>query len=566
MVKITPLPRPVSKQPAPQSPNLQSPNLQSPNLPISTLTPTAALLLSLLLSLFAIAPLFYPGYIQTHSGFVPLWNVADLRANGGWGWLPHIATSFDPLRSPGLLPYYLAALLPVPPVTAIKLVMGGSLLAGSVGMFLWLKSWLGQAGALVAALVYVYLPHQLATLYVRGAWGESLFLGLLPWAILAATYLVTSPRWVLLPVAAAFWLLLGLSHLGLTIWALFFISGLLLTVHLKQSLLPGLAALSGTVLATLITFSQAAPAESPVTLTDHFLYPFQLFSAYWGFGASRPGWADGLPLQLGLASLGLSFLAIILWQRQTQISRTDRRLLFFAITPLALIGLQLGLLSFIWRSPLALSLTYPWQLLSLTGLCLAVLAGAALWLEAQLSRLPLLAGVILLVTLSSYGYLEPQFIQAEEYNAPQAILGADHLLLLDHDLAVVTSADTAGLELGQTELPLAVAGPLQAHDTLLLKVTWQPLQTFDQDLKVFVHLVDPNGNVIVQFDGQPQAGQNPTSQWVPGTLIEDTYPLTLPAESPPGPYRLYVGLYDEATFERLPVPGDNEGRVILKVE
>jgi hypothetical protein len=76
-------------------------------------SPKACLALALILPIFAIAPLFYPGYIQTHSGFIPVWNVADLRANFDiWNWLPHIATHYDPLRSDGLLTYYLAGILP----------------------------------------------------------------------------------------------------------------------------------------------------------------------------------------------------------------------------------------------------------------------------------------------------------------------------------------------------------------------------------------------------------------------------------------------------------------------
>ena len=119
---------------------------------------------------------------------MPLWNVVDLRAKLGDGWwLPHLATSFDPLRSDGLWPYYLAAILPFEPLVAIKVVFGLAWLLGSVGMFLWLKNWLGQPGALVAALVYTYLPHQIVTVYVRGAWGEASFWGLLPWAVLAAS-------------------------------------------------------------------------------------------------------------------------------------------------------------------------------------------------------------------------------------------------------------------------------------------------------------------------------------------------------------------------------------------
>ncbi|MBI1876695.1 MAG: hypothetical protein HYR94_00365 [Chloroflexi bacterium] len=167
---------------------------QNNDIPISNLPSSSAaildsaksyLSLSLALAIFAIAPLFYPGSIQTHSGFVPLWNVADLRANlGNWRWLPHVATSFDPLRSDGLWPYYLAGILPFEPLVAIKMVLGLGWLLGSAGMFLWLKNWLGQPGALVAALIYTYLPHQITTVYVRGAWGEAFFWGLLPWALL----------------------------------------------------------------------------------------------------------------------------------------------------------------------------------------------------------------------------------------------------------------------------------------------------------------------------------------------------------------------------------------------
>jgi hypothetical protein len=176
------------------------------------------LILSLLLAIFAIAPLCYPGYIQTHSGFTFLWNVADLRANlGSWRWTPHIAIDFDPLRSDGLLPYYLAALLPLEPGSAIKVVLGLGWLLGNAGMYLWLRRWLGPPGALVAALVYTYLPYQIATIYVRGAWGEALFWGGLPWAIWAAGEQINRRTAVIfLSVIGLIWLLLAWSQLGLT--------------------------------------------------------------------------------------------------------------------------------------------------------------------------------------------------------------------------------------------------------------------------------------------------------------------------------------------------------------
>ncbi|RMF01740.1 MAG: hypothetical protein D6768_09935, partial [Chloroflexi bacterium] len=107
---------------------------------------------------------------------------------------------------------------------------------------------------------------------------------------------------------------------------------------------------------------------------------------------------------------------------------------------------------------------------------------------------------------------------------------------------------------------------LAPGQTLLLHVRWQPLAVFDRDLKVFVHLVGAGDAVLAQFDGPPQDGEYPTSRWIPGEIIADTYPLALPADAPPGPYRLFLGLYDESTLERLPVTGDSQGRVILEVK
>jgi hypothetical protein len=457
-------------------------------------------------------------------------------------------------------------------------VLGLGWLLGGAGMFLWLKSWLGHHGALVAALAYTYLPHQIATVYVRGAWGESLFLGLLPWAMLAVTFLVTSPRLLILPVAVSFWFMLGLSHLGLAIWAFIFVVLLLLIVHPRQSLLPILAALLGTGAAvTLYRFLSPVVVAPPISFTDHFLYPFQLFSAYWGFGPSRPGWNDGLSLQLGVAAVGLAIVAVFLWQHpasNSSIRRTDRRVLFFSGAVVIGVLLQLSPAAFVWNIPmppaysLAGTLTYPWQLLGLTGLALAVLAGVVLWLDPRLAHWPLFGAIIILIILSSYSYLAPQFVQVDQFVAegPQAQLGDTQLALLDHHFQVSISGNTAGLERGETAIPLAVHGPLQANQKLLLNVVWQPLHPFKENLKVFVHLVDPHGNVLAQYDGYPRSGDYPTSQWIPGELIEDSYPLQLPDNAPPGPYRAFIGLYNERTMTRLPVPTDPEGRVILDVK
>jgi mannosyltransferase len=69
---------------------------------------------------------------------------------------------------------------------------------------------------------------------------------------------------------------------------------------------------------------------------------------------------------------------------------------------------------------------------------------------------------------------------------------------------------------------------------------------------VFNHLTTDDGTLVAQADGWPQEGRMLTTQWQPGEYIEDSYTLAIPADAPPGPYTLYVGLYDAATNERQP--------------
>jgi hypothetical protein len=375
-------------------------------------------------------------------------------------------------------------------------------------------------------------------------------------------------------------LALGLSQLGLALWLLVFTVLLLLALQRSQALWPGLVAGLGVLGAGLIYLLLSPHTlfmTAPTVFVEHLLHPFQLFSAYWGFGPSRPGWNDGLSLQLGLAALGLAFLAVFLWQwYPAKPDRTGRFLLFCGGAALCLSLIQLNIASLAWNLPfwpgqaLSATLTYPWQLSGLIGLCCAALAGSVLPLDqsGQFNRLPWLASLVMMIILSVYPYLLPQFIQLDglPLDRPEAELGETQLALLKHDFKVATPGYTAGLDQSETTIPLAVYGPLQAGDRLVLEVAWQPLQTFAQDLKVFVHLVDANDQILAQFDGQPQAGTYPTSRWVPGEIIEDAYSIVFPANAPPGPYRAYIGLYDEPTLLRLPVPGDPAGRVVIEVK
>jgi hypothetical protein len=59
-------------------------------------------LLVVLLTVFAIAPLTYPGFFEAHSGFLPVFNATHLSDAPNWG---RVA---EPVRGEGKLPYLLA--------------------------------------------------------------------------------------------------------------------------------------------------------------------------------------------------------------------------------------------------------------------------------------------------------------------------------------------------------------------------------------------------------------------------------------------------------------------------
>ncbi|MCB0177814.1 MAG: hypothetical protein KDI62_06275, partial [Anaerolineae bacterium] len=85
---------------------------------------------------------------------------------------------------------------------------------------------------------------------------------------------------------------------------------------------------------------------------------------------------------------------------------------------------------------------------------------------------------------------------------------------------------------------------------------------------VFVQLLNDAGQVVAQVDQQPLAGAAPTTTWLPGEVLTDTYTLPLSSDLPAGSYRLIAGFYNAATGERLPVDsgGDFVGLAQLPVQ
>ena len=85
-----------------------------------------------------------------------------------------------------------------------------------------------------------------------------------------------------------------------------------------------------------------------------------------------------------------------------------------------------------------------------------------------------------------------------------------------------------------------------------LGLFWDSGNGIANDWITYIHLHDPSGERIAQFDGPALDGLVPTSQWHTNALYIDRRVLDLPLELAPGNYLLRIGLYDRSTGERLP--------------
>lgn len=106
------------------------------------------------------------------------------------------------------------------------------------------------------------------------------------------------------------------------------------------------------------------------------------------------------------------------------------------------------------------------------------------------------------------------------------------------------------------------ADSLGAGRPLTVTLAWQAEQPMEISYSVFLHLLDQDGRIVAQRDAVPRAGQLPTSLWLSGEVVTDSYLLQPEQPLTPGAYRLIAGLYDPASGQRLPVsgaPGESGG-------
>ena len=423
------------------------------------------LILLFVLSGFALAPVFAPGYFYgahdgRHSVFYLTQFDASIRDGALWPrWAMHHIQGYGYptfiIQAP--LGFYVGEffmLLGAGPTLAAKFSWVVAFLAGAWGIYRLVCTWLNlspystvirrpgvdaqRMAAVVAGLLYVYIPYHLADIYVRGALNDTLLLAWFPWVILAFDRLVVlggATGWAR-RLALAILLLAGtlLTHT----FALISFTPLLITFVIYRLLLAwwrdhrerktdgewrasfariGLAAGAG--LGALLLYStfllpllvEGQHLEQQVYVTDtydyrnHFVQVSQFFSPFWGFGFSDDplGANDGMSFQVGLMALLFAAGAIYLLLRARPLQSRHRAImLYLLLATLGLLVVMTPLAAPLWAAFPALGIIqFPWRLLALVALTISPLAGlvAGNLMDAAVDRSSQVGGAALLALL-----------------------------------------------------------------------------------------------------------------------------------------------------------------------
>jgi hypothetical protein len=92
-----------------------------------------------------------------------------------------------------------------------------------------------------------------------------------------------------------------------------------------------------------------------------------------------------------------------------------------------------------------------------------------------------------------------------------------------------------------------------AGGTLELTLFWQALTSLDERYAVFIHVLDAEGHIVGQRDTEPGGGAMLTTTWQPSQTIADNYGVLISHGTPPGAYRIQVGMYALDSGTRLPI-------------
>jgi hypothetical protein len=120
----------------------------------------------------------------------------------------------------------------------------------------------------------------------------------------------------------------------------------------------------------------------------------------------------------------------------------------------------------------------------------------------------------------------------------------EYMRLLDFALSDDEAART-----GRPGKPLergveAGSWKLNAGESVHLDLLWQALKTPSNNLVITARIIDADGRYWSVRDSQPADGFSPTSLWTSGQSVRDQMNIAVPAEIPPGSYKLELAVIE----------------------
>ena len=375
------------------------------------------IILVILLSYWAIKPLFVSGFFPMHDdtqvarvyemgkalmdGMFPVRWVKDL----GYGYGYPIFNFYAPLA------YYFGGTINALGADALlstKIMMVVGILLSGFFMYIFANELFGKIPGLTSSLFYMFAPYHALDIYVRGDVAEFWAYAFIPLAFYGFLKAYKEKKWKYIALGAFGFSGAILSH-NLTammitpflIFLLFFLllfgtkekmgaaSYFLLTLFFGLSIsafywLPALFEIKYTNV-----FSQVGGGAD---FRDHFVCIQQLWQSPWGFGGSAPGCTDGLSLKIGKLHVVISIFAIIVLVvslkykkiKDLLLEKNQEKTIFTAFSVFGLIlslFLTLQVSKPVWKMIYLMAFfQFPWRFLLIISFFTSILVGFSIWI------------------------------------------------------------------------------------------------------------------------------------------------------------------------------------------
>ncbi len=553
--------------------------LPAPRRRLSKYRPDPYLWLVVAFSLFAVLPLAGPDYFfDAHDAPNTVFFLTEFDAalrDGVWypGWATDQALGYGyptfVFYPP--LAYYVAEgfhLLGADQVSAVKWTFGLATVAAGLAMYLYARHLAGRRRGFLAAVVYIYVPYHLVDIYVRAALAEYGAFVWMPLCLWAFHRLVEAPSARRLGLAGlaygGLWLTHNPTGLGFTPLLAAYVLALLLRQpvpwrrRFAQAAAPLGAALLGMGIAAALLLpnllerdliNQEQWVRAGYNYALHFLQPAQLLSPAWGYRPGTPGTEGVMSHQLGAVPVLLAGVAVVAALQPRRPRGERATILFFAGATLVLLLVIMPVAAPLWELvPLAGLIQFPWRLLALAAVTLAVLSGFAPGRlsgreeedrgsdDGQLHAPTLILALVALA--ASLPYTQPEF-------TPTPASAGSPLLSIEFELEY---EDMRGMTAWTQEMPPAsplvdqylAGGPLVTAEALAPEAMVEMIRAGGASDELWVR--SPDGTALrfytyyfpgwrVSIDGQrlPEAALRP----------ETVYGL-LTVEVPPGEHRVLL--------------------------